>query len=107
MAKFIQLELAFVGASAPAPAIKLCSSDSVISDTCADFDAMALRQGIDLTYYGPCKSCPLRGLCDADDCAMKCFKLDSNRENQGNWDYYFWRQRRQVRNWLESHTLTL
>lgn len=26
-------------------------------------------------FLDPCVSCPLRGLCDDDDCAMKCYPL--------------------------------
>lgn len=129
MAKFIQLELSFAGVMSPASAPRVCTGEGispaiqcaadtvspamkcaaggVVSDTCADYDAMALRQGIDLKPNGPCKSCPLQGLCDTDDCAMKCFKLDSGRKDQGSWDRYFERQRAQVRCWLDSHTLTL
>lgn len=129
MAKIIQLELTFAGVVSPAsaprvctgggisPAVKCaagtvspamkCAADGVVSDTCVDYDAMALRQGIDLKPLSPCKSCPLQGLCDVDDCAMKCFKLDTNNKYQGDWDRYFERQRAQVRSWLESHTLTL
>lgn len=107
MAKFIQLELGFAGVTAPAPAHQVSVVSGVVSATCADYDEMAIRQGIDTKPSGPCKSCPLQGLCDADECGMKCFKLDSDRKDQGNWDYYFWRQRMRVRNWLESHTLNL
>ena len=107
MAKFIQLELGFAGVTTPAPAHQVSVVSGVVSDTCADYDEMAIRQGIDTKPSGPCKSCPLQDLCDADECGMKCFKLDSDRKDQGNWDYYFWRQRMRVRNWLESHTLTL
>lgn len=118
MAKIIQLELAFVGVSAPTPALHvcpadnvrptmMCAADSVVSDTCAMYDAMALRQGVSLTPYGPCKSCPLLGLCDADECGMKCFDLDSDRSCQGSWDGYFEHQMSQVRSWLESHPFTL
>lgn len=117
MAKIIQLELAFVGVSAPTPALHvcpvdnvspamMCAANSVVSDTCAMYDEMALRQGVSLTPYGPCKSCPLQGLCDDDDCAMKCFHLDSSHKDQGSWDSYFERQRKQVHSWLESHSLT-
>lgn len=107
MAKFIQLELVFAGVEAPATAHQVSVANGVVSDTCADYDEMAIRQGIDLQHSSPCKTCPLQGLCDDDECGMKCFKLDSNRKNQGNWDYYFWRQRKQVQGWLESHSLTL
>lgn len=107
MAKFIQLELGFAGVAAPASAHQVEVVNGVVSATCADYDEMALRQGIDLKPSEPCKSCPLQGLCDVDDCAMKCFKLDSDRRDQGNWNRYFERQKAQVRSWLESHTLTL
>lgn len=78
MAKFVQMELSFAGACAPASAAKMCAADSVISDTCADFDAMALRQGIVSCITNPCKGCVYSGLCDADDCAMHLFELDVN-----------------------------
>lgn len=78
MAKVIQMELAFVGAGAPTPAINVCAADSVVNDTCADFDAMALRQGIVSCFADPCKGCVYSGLCDADDCAMHLFELDVN-----------------------------
>ena len=107
MAKFIQLELGFAGVATPAPAHQVSVVSGVVSDTCADYDEMAIRQGIDTKPSGPCKSCPLQGLCDDDECGMKCFKLDSDRRDQGDWNRYFERQRMQVRNWLESHTLTL
>lgn len=107
MAKIIQLELSFTGVCAPVSPVKACAADSVVSDTCADFDAMALRQGIDLSPLAPCDSCPLQGLCAADECGMLNFRIDSNRDNQGSWDGYFERQRAQVRSWLESHPLTL
>lgn len=29
--------------------------------------------------YNPCPNCRYYGLCDTDDCAMKGFKLDSNK----------------------------
>lgn len=107
MAKIIQLVLDFAGACAPAPTSKLCAADSVISDTCADFDAMALRQGIALMPFGPCRKCYLQGLCDEDGCAMHCFHLDSSKSEQGSWDSYFERQRARVRSWLDSHPLVL
>lgn len=107
MAKIIQLSLNFAGACAPAPAVQMCAADSVCSDTCADYDAMALRQGIDFKPVGPCKSCPLRGLCDPDDCGMLGFHIDSSKAGQGSWDSYFERQRARVHSWLESHPLTL
>lgn len=107
MAKFIQLELGFAGVATPAPAHQVSVANGVVSASCKDYDEMALRQGIDLNPLSPCKSCPLQGLCDIDDCAMKCFKLDTNNKYQGDWDRYFERQRAQVRSWLESHTLTL
>lgn len=107
MAKIIQLELDFVGVNSPTPAAKMCAAEGVAFDTCAMYDEMALRQGISAKPYGPCKSCPLQGLCDADDCGMKCFHLDSDRKNQGSWDAYFNRQMSQVRSWLESHPFHL
>lgn len=107
MAKFIQLEFGFAGVATPAPAHQVSVVNGVVSASCEDYDKMALRQGVDLKPLSPCKSCPLQGLCDVDDCAMKCFKLDSDRKDQGSWDIYFERQRAQVRSWLESHTLTL
>lgn len=107
MAKIIQLDLCFAGVTAPATAHQESVDNGVVSATCENYDEMALRQGIDLNPISPCKSCPLCGLCDADDCGMKCFKLDSNRKDQGSWDRYFERQRAQVRSWLNSHTLTL
>lgn len=103
MAKVIQLKLDFVGASSPTPAANVCAAEGVAFDTCAMYDEMALRQGVTLKPYGPCKSCPLQGLCDADDCGMKCFHLDSNKSDQGSWNSYFERQKSQVRSWLESH----
>lgn len=107
MAKIIQLSLDFAGVCTPAPSAPRCPVDSVISDTCADYDAAALRQGLDLVPHGPCKSCPLRGLCDPDDCGMLGFHIDSSKANQGSWDSYFERQRAHVHSWLESHPLTL
>ena len=107
MAKIIQLELDFAGACAPAPASQLCAACGVISDTCAELDAVALRQGVALMPVGPCVKCPLHGLCDADDCAMHCFHLDSSKSEQGSWDSYFERQRARVRSWLDSHPLVL
>lgn len=107
MAKIIQLQLDFVGVSAPTPAANVCAADGVAFDTCAMYDEMAIRHGIDTKPYGPCKSCPLLGLCDVDDCAMKCFRLDTDSRYQGDWDSYFERQMSQVRNWLDAHTLTL
>lgn len=107
MAKIIQLSLDFAEVCTPAPSAPRCPIDSVISDTCADYDAAALRQGIDLVPHGPCKSCPLRGLCDPDDCGMLGFHIDSSKAEQGSWDCYFERQRARVHSWLESHPLTL
>lgn len=107
MAKIVQLVLDFAGACAPAPASKLCAADGVISDSCADFDAMASRQGITLSPVSPCSKCYLQGLCDDDDCAMHCFHMDSSKSDQGSWDSYFERQRARVRSWLDSHPLVL
>ena len=78
MAKVVQMELVFAGACAPAPAVKMCAADSVVSNTSADLDAMALRQGIVSCFADPCKGCVYSGLCDADDCAMHLFDLDVN-----------------------------
>ena len=107
MAKIIQLQLDFAGACAPAPASELCAAASVISDTCADFDAMALRQGVALMPFGPCVKCPLQGLCDDDECGMHCYHLDSSKSDQGSWDSYFNRQMARVQSWLDSHPLVL
>lgn len=105
MAKIIQMELSFAGACAPAPSAKMCAAGSVVSDASADFDAMALRQDINLAPYDPCKSCYLQGLCSDDECGRYCFNIDSKNANQGSWDSYFERQRARVRSWLESHPL--
>lgn len=107
MAQIIQLQLDFAGACAPAPASKLCAADGVVSDTCAELDAVALRQGVALMPVGPCVKCPLQGLCDDDECGMHCYHLCSSKSDQGSWDSYFERQKARVRSWLDSHPLTL
>ena len=107
MAKIIQMMLDFAGGAAPAPASNVCAADSVVSDTCADFDAMATRQGIDLSPMSPCGLCPMQGMCDDDECGMKCFFLDSTKAPHGSWDDYFERQKARIHSWLEAHPLTL
>lgn len=44
-----------------------------------EFREMAQRQGIvdAVIDYNPCSKCRYFGLCDSDECAMKCYRLDS------------------------------
>lgn len=40
--------------------------------------------------YNPCSKCRYNGLCDADECAMKGFQLDSKVPAKGySWKYGF------------------
>lgn len=37
----------------------------------------------------PCTQCRYRGLCDSDECAMKCFSLDMNHApNKWGWEEF-------------------
>lgn len=37
----------------------------------------------------PCTQCRYRGLCDSDECAMKCFSLDMNQApSDWGWDEF-------------------
>ena len=41
-----------------------------------EYSQPALRAGFDSSIVSPCAQCPLKGLCDSDDCAMYLFDLD-------------------------------
>ena len=51
----------------------------------SEFREMAERQGITdaVIDYNPCSKCRYNGLCDADECAMKGYKLDSKVPAKG------------------------
>lgn len=33
-----------------------------------------------------CNGCPLRGLCDADECGMKCYEIDQTERPHGDFE---------------------
>lgn len=41
------------------------------------------------SMLNPCSQCRFRGLCDSDECAMKCFSLDMNEApNWWGWEEF-------------------
>lgn len=50
----------------------------------SEFQEMAQRADITeaVVSYDPCSKCRYFGLCDSDECAMKCFSLDSKRDTK-------------------------
>lgn len=86
------VQLNMFNCSAPAPAVagagapvrsaadKCTVAPSVVSgDFCGERFADMCRRadlGFMLDMFDPCLSCPYNGLCDSDECAVKCFRLD-------------------------------
>lgn len=65
----VQLDL-FSGRSLQEPVEVLAESE---------FQEMVKRADIAdaVVDYNPCRKCKYNGLCDSDECAMKCYRLDS------------------------------
>lgn len=59
----------------------------------SEFQEMAQRADIadEVINYDPCRKCRYSGLCDSDECAMKGFKLDTNRRYKMS--FYEWSYR--------------
>lgn len=51
----------------------------------SEFQEMVKRADIEdaVVDYDPCRKCRYAGLCDSDNCAMKCFSLDSKKAPKG------------------------
>ena len=63
--------------------VSLC--EPIQAPTESEYIAMAQRADIveAVIDYNPCRNCRYNGLCDSDECAMKCFALDSRVKTNG------------------------
>lgn len=77
MSLFSNAEMMGAASGAAGSSANVCTADHIAdpneSVPCADaVDCLGS------SMLNPCSQCRYRGLCDSDECAMKCFSLDMN-----------------------------
>lgn len=77
MSLFSDAEMTGAASGAANSSASVCAADHVAvpneSAPCAEAEGC-----LGSSMLNPCPQCPYQGLCDSDECAMKCFPLDMN-----------------------------
>ena len=75
MSLFSNAEMMGAASGAAGSSASVCTADHIAdpyeSAPCAD-----AVECLGSSRLNPCTQCRYRGLCDSDECAMKCFSLD-------------------------------
>lgn len=88
MSLFSNAEMMGAASGAAGSSASVCTADHIAdpneSAPCADaVDCLGSSR------LNPCTQCRYRGLCDSDECAMKCFSLDMNHApNKWGWEEF-------------------
>lgn len=82
---FSDAEMMGATSSAASSSASVCAADSVaVPNESAPRAEAGDYPGSSM--LNPCSQCPYRGLCDSDECAMKCYPLDMNhRPTERGW----------------------